>query len=216
MNKVDFKKTLKAFYNPKPKQYEIIKIPPMNFLMIDGIGSPGTSTAYIDSLAALYPLAYKIKFLSKAAGQDYIVPSLQALWWAEDMDDFVNDNKDNWQWTLMLMLPDWIASEMIAEAFRVVGLGKPKKPAPRLLEKIRVEQYDEGLVAQYLHIGAYEDEAPILRHMHDDYIPKQGYKMPSQHKGAYKHHEIYISDPRKVAKEKLKTILRQPIISSTK
>lgn len=210
MKKVDFKKTMKPFYNPKPKQYEVIKIPKMNFLMIDGIGSPGTSEAYLDSLAALYPMAYKTKFLAKAMDQDYVVPPLQALWWADDMDDFINDNKHNWRWTLMLMQPDWITSEMIELARESAS----KKNTPKLLNNVRMEAYDEGLVAQYLHIGSYADEAPILKYMHEQFIPEQGYKMSPLDSTVSKHHEIYLSDPRRVAPEKLKTILRQPIVKA--
>lgn len=204
MNKTDFKKTLKIFYNPKPKQYEIIEIPKMNFLMIDGKGIPGTSQAYIESLAALYPLAYKLKFMAKAKDQDYVVPSLQALWWADDMNDFVAGNKHNWQWTLMLMQPKWIGPEMIEQARLDVAA---KKNTPKQLQNVRFEAYNEGLVAQYLHIGSYDDEGPIVKYMHEEFIPSHGYKMIN------KHHEIYISDPRKVAPEKLKTILRQPIVT---
>lgn len=209
MAKIDFKKTLKAFYNPKPKKYEIIEIPKMNFIMIDGIGKPGTSAAYLDSLAALYPIAYKAKFLAKAKDQDYVVPPLQALWWAEDMTDFVTGNMDNWQWTLMLMQPDWVSEEMIAEARAIAN----KKNPPKLLTKVRFESYEEGLVAQYLHIGSYADEAPILKYMHEKYIPELGYKLPSLAAQISKHHEIYLSDPRRVAPQKLKTILRQPVVA---
>lgn len=176
----------------------------MNFIMIDGIGTPGTSQAYMDSLAALYPIAYKAKFLAKAKDQDYVVPSLQALWWADDMADFVNDNKDNWRWTLMLMQPEWVTLDMVEQARTTAA----QKTPPALLDKVRFETYDEGLVAQYMHIGSYADEAPILKYMHEEFIPKQGYKM---HK---KHHEIYLSDPRRVAPEKLKTILRQPVVKA--
>lgn len=210
MTKTDFKKTLKQYYNPKPKQYEIIKIPQMSFLMIDGMGIPGTSQAYIDSLAALYPLAYKLKFMAKAIDKDYVVPSLEALWWADDMNDFVAGNKHNWRWTLMLMQPEWITQTMIEQARADVAA---KKDAPKLLDQVRFEAYDEGLVAQYLHIGSYDDEAPILKYMHEQFIPEQNYKMPNLNAKISKHHEIYISDPRKVAPEKLKTILRQPVVA---
>lgn len=204
MNKIDFKKTMKAYFNHKPKQYEIIKIPKMNFLMIDGIGSPGTSEAYMDSLAALYPMAYKTKFLAKAMEQDYVVPPLEGLWWADDMNDFVNDNKDNWRWTMMIMQPKWVTAEMIDQARKMAAQKNP----PKLLGNVRFESYDEGMVAQYLHIGSYADEAPILKYMHEEFIPEQGYKMGK------KHHEIYLSDPRRVAPEKLKTILRQPVVKA--
>lgn len=209
MTKVDFKKTLKPFYNPKPKTYEIVKIPKMNFIMIDGKGVPGVSQIYMDSLAALYPIAYKTKFLAKAKDQDYVVPPLQALWWAENMDDFINGNKQNWQWTLMLMQPDWVNVDMIEQARAMAAAKNP----PKLLDQVRIETYDEGLVAQYMHIGAYDDEGPVLKVMHEDYISQQGYKMPELTAKITKHHEIYLSDPRRVAPEKLKTILRQPIVA---
>lgn len=202
MTKTDFKKTMKAYYNPKPKKYEIIEIPKLNFIMIDGIGTPGTSEAYLDSLAALYPIAYKAKFLAKAQEQDYVVPPLEGLWWADDMADFINDNKDNWRWTMMIMQPDWVTKDMIEQAR---DMAKQKNP-PKLLDNVRFESYDEGLVAQYLHIGSYADETPILKYMHEQFIPEQGYECGK------KHHEIYLSDPRRVAPEKLKTILRQPVV----
>lgn len=210
MKKVDFKKTMKAYYSPKAKKYEIIIIPKMNFLMIDGKGKPGESQAYMDSLAALYPVAYKTKFLAKAQDKDYVVPPLQALWWADDMSDFVSGNMDNWQWTLMIMQPDWVTEDLIEEAIQMAA----QKNKPKLLENLRFETYDEGLVAQYLHIGSYADEAPILKYMHQEYIPEQGYKMPGLNAKVTKHHEIYLSDPRRVAPEKLKTILRQPIVKA--
>lgn len=210
MKKVDFKKTMKAYYSPKAKKYEIITIPKMNFLMIDGKGKPGESQAYMDSLAALYPVAYKTKFLAKAQDKDYVVPPLQALWWADDMRDFVSGNMDNWQWTLMIMQPDWVTEDLIEEAVQMAA----QKNKPKLLDNLRFETYDEGLVAQYLHIGSYADEAPILKYMHQEYIPEQGYKMPDLNAKVTKHHEIYLSDPRRVAPEKLKTILRQPIVKA--
>lgn len=209
MTKTDFKKSLKAYYNPKPKQYEIIKIPKMNFIMIDGIGTPGTSEAYLDSLAALYPIAYKTKFLAKANGQDYVVPPLEGLWWADDMADFIADNKHKWRWTMMIMQPDWVTKDMIEQSREMAS----QKDAPKLLNDVRFESYDEGLVAQYLHIGSYADEEPILKHMHNQYIPEQGYKMPALDAKITKHHEIYLSDPRRVAPEKLRTVLRQPIVT---
>lgn len=210
MTKTDFKKTLKAFYNPKPKQYEIIKIPKMNFIMIDGKGVPGVSQIYLDSLAALYPIAYKAKFLSKAKDLDYTVPSLEGLWWADDMADFVNDNKQNWRWTMMIMQPEWVSEAMIEQARDMARVKNP----PKLLDQVRFESYDEGLVAQYLHIGSYADEEPILKHMHKVFIPEQGYKIPSLQAKISKHHEIYLSDPRRVAPEKLKTVLRQPVVKA--
>ncbi|MFX1380608.1 MAG: hypothetical protein ACFFA4_16115, partial [Promethearchaeota archaeon] len=103
--KIDFKKSMKEFYQPSSKEVVIIKVPEMQFLMIDGMGSPGDSKEYLDALAALYPVAFKTKFLSKAKGQDYVVPPLEGLWWADDMDDFTEGNRDKWKWTMMIMQP---------------------------------------------------------------------------------------------------------------
>lgn len=203
MSKVDFKVELKHLYRPSAKAFSVVEVPPMHFLMVDGHGDPNTAQEYQDALEALYAVAYKLKFMSKREmDKDYVVPPLEGLWWAEDMETFANQrDKSAWDWTMMIMQPDWIVPEMVADVVDLVG----KQKKLRSLSKLRLETYHEGLTAQILHIGPYEDEGPVLHRMHSEFIPQNGYEMQG------KHHEIYLSDPRKVAPEKLKTVLRQPI-----
>lgn len=202
MSKVDFKKTYKELYAP-PKKFGVVDVPQMQFLMVDGHGTPGESQAYQDALAGLYAVAYKIKFHSKIElGKDYVVPPLEGLWWAEDMDYFtVNRDKSKWDWTMMIMTPDWITADMFEETVAVVRKGKN----PAALDKVRLESFHEGLSVQIMYIGSYDDEGPTIKKMHEEFMPGQGYALRG------KHHEIYISDPRRTAAEKLKTILRQPV-----
>jgi len=202
MSKVDFKKELKHLYRPSAKKFEVIDAPPMNFLMIDGHGDPNTAQEYKEALEALYAVAYKIKFTSKKAlGKDYVVPPLEGLWWAEDMSAFTSADKDAWDWTMMIMQPEWITPEIFEGARQQVEKAKN----PPALSKMRLETYHEGLSVQIMHIGSYADEAPTLARMHQEFLPENGYTE------AGKHHEIYLSDPRKVAPDKLKIVLRQPI-----
>jgi len=201
MSKIDFKKELKHLYRPSAKKFEVVDVPPMNFLMIDGHGDPNTAQEYQDAVEALYAVAYKLKFTSKKElGKDYVVPPLEGLWWAEDMETFTTArDKSAWDWTMMIMQPEWITQEMVEEAVKQVE----KKGLPAL-SKLYLETYHEGLTMQILHIGSYDDEGPTIARMHA-FIGENGYEL------AGKHHEIYLSDPRKVAPERLKTVLRQPV-----
>ena len=201
MQKVDFKKTLKHLYAPR-KKFEIVEVPEMLFIMADGHGDPNTAQEYADVVEALYAVAYKMKFMSKKTlERDYTVPPLEGLWWAEDMDTYITREKSAWDWRMMIMTPEWITPEIFAEAVAEVS----KKKNPAALDKVRLERYAEGLSVQIMHIGSYDDEGPILAKMHDEFIPENGYVENG------KHHEIYLSDPRRVAPEKLKTVLRQPV-----
>jgi hypothetical protein len=202
MSKIDFKKELKHLYRPSAKEFVVVDVPPMSFLMIDGHGDPNTAQEYQDAVEALYAVSYKLKFTSKKElGKDYVVPPLEGLWWAEDMEAFtaVRD-KSVWDWTMMIMQPEWITQEMVEEAVKQVE----KKGLPAL-SQLYLETYREGLAVQILHIGSYDDEGPTIAKMHQEFMPENGYEP------AGKHHEIYLSDPRKVAPEKLKTVLRQPV-----
>ncbi|MGB5844241.1 MAG: GyrI-like domain-containing protein [Anaerolineales bacterium] len=202
MSKVDFKKELKELFNP-PKKFVIVDVPEMQFLMVDGHGDPNVAQEFQDALEALYALAYKIKFMSKnQLGQDYVVPPLEGLWWAENLETFTTArDKSQWDWNMMIMTPEWITSEMYAEALELVRKGKN----PVAMDKVRLESYHEGLSIQIMHIGSYDSEGPTLMKLHREFIPNNGYV----EKG--KHHEIYLGDPRRVVPEKLKTVLRQPV-----
>jgi len=203
MSKVDFKKELKHLYRPSAKAFSVVVVPPMLFLMIDGHGDPNTAQEYQEALEALYAVAYKLKFMSKREMEkDYVVPPLEGLWWAEDMETFSSQrDKSAWDWTMMIMQPEWIMPEMVTDVVELLGVQKDLPALP----KLRLERGHEGLAAQILHTGSYDDEGPTLHRMHFEFIPQNGYEMQG------KHHEIYLSDPRKVAPEKLKTVLRQPV-----
>ena len=201
MEKVDFKKTLKNLYAPK-KKFEIVDVPEMQFIMVDGHGDPNTAQEYADAVEALYAVAYKMKFMSKKQlEKDYTVPPLEGLWWAQDMDTYLTRDKSAWDWTMMIMTPDWITDEIFSAAVDEVR----KKKNPASLDKVRLEKYHEGLSVQIMHIGSYDDEAPTIAAMHKEFLPENRLTENG------KHHEIYLSDPRRVAPEKLKTVLRQPV-----
>lgn len=200
--KVDFKRSLDS-YRARHREFRLVETPSLQYLMVDGHGDPNTSTEYADAVRALYPLAYAIKFASKReAGRDYVVPPLEALWWASDMSVFTaGRDKSQWDWTAMIMTPDWITSEMYTGALSRTAAKDP----PASLDKVRLERLDEGRCVQTLHVGPYDDETEVLRQLHDEFIPKAGLVMTGRH------HEIYLSDPRRVAPAKLRTILRQPV-----
>ena len=203
MNKINFKKEFKHLYQPSRVEFTVVDVPSMQFLMVDGHGDPNVSQEYQDALEALYAVAYKVKFASKKElERDYFVPPLEGLWWADDMEAFTTKrDKSAWDRTMMIMQPEWISQDMFTQACTVV---ESQKDLPAL-SKLRLETYHEGLSVQILHIGSYEDEAPTLRRMHAEFVPQNGLEMRG------KHHEIYLSDPRKVPPEKLKTVLRQPV-----
>jgi hypothetical protein len=202
--KIDYKKTQKELYQPNAKNPVIIEVPEMQFLMIDGMGSPGDSQEYQDALSLLYPVSFRTKFLSKAKGKDYVVPPLEGLWWADNMSDFTEGNRDKWKWTMMIRQPDWITQDMIDEA---IAITKEKKPElSKQLPKLRLEKYKEGRVAQIMHIGPYAEEGSTVQKIHD-FIKKEGGKFDGL---KTKHHEIYLSDPRKTNPATMKTIIRQP------
>jgi hypothetical protein len=201
-NKTDFKKALDA-YEAQLGRFRILDVPDMQYLMIDGHGDPNTSPAFAEAVEALYPVAYKLKFGSQRdLGRDYVVPPLEGLWWAEDMDSFTAArDKSRWDWTLMLMVPDWIDQALFTTAVEQIGA----KNRPARLEDIRLKNLSEGRCVQTLHIGSFDDEADVLTQLHHEFIPGHGLCM------AGKHHEIYLSDFRRVAPVKRRTILRQPV-----
>lgn len=203
--KIDFKKTLDA-YSARHNTFRTLVVPPLTYLMIDGHGDPNTAPQYAEAIAALYPVAYALKFASKnTLDRDYVVPPLEALWWAEDMNSFTTErDKSEWNWTTMIMVPDWIDRPMF-EAAVATAASKSNSDAS---SRIRLETLDEGLCVQTLHIGSYDDETPVLEELHRRYIPESGLTMTG------KHHEIYLSDARRVEPAKLRTILRQPVAHS--
>lgn len=201
MRKIDAKKEIES-YKAKSGEYSIIDVPTLRYLMIDGESGPD-SYEFKGAIQTLYPVAYKLKFASKRNfGKDYVVPPLEGLWWAEDMSVFTaNYDKSRWLWTAMILTPDWITDAMFQAALADVSA----KANHEFLDKLRLEELNEGKCVQTLHIGSFDDEGPILKAMHEQFIPENGLTMHD------KHHEIYFSDFRKTPADKLRTILRQPV-----
>jgi hypothetical protein len=187
-------------YKPSKKEFSLVDVPPMNFLMVDGHGNPNTVPEYPQAIEALYAMAYTIKFTLKPSGIDYGVPPLESLWWMEGTPGFNPAAKDNWDWTAMIMQPEWVTTSLVEQTRGEVM----KKKDPPALPRLRFESYHEGLSVQILYIGPYADEGPTIARMHD-HIADLGYHLHG------KHHEIYLGDPRRSAPEKLRTIIRQPI-----
>jgi len=200
MDKYDVKKQFKDLYAPRARDFEVVTVPPLSYLMLDGQGNPGTAPAYAAALEALYSVSYAVKFASKHAGRDYVVGPLEGLWTADDPDAFTRGEKDSWKWTMMITQPGWIGAAEVQD-----GIAKAAAKNVPGLDLLRLETFDEGLSVQVLHIGSYDDETPTLRRLHSEYMPANGFGF------AGLHHEIYLSDARRVAPEKLKTILRQPV-----
>lgn len=206
MEKVDFKKDFDYLFKPSSKEFSIVKVPPLKYLMVDGEGDPNTSPEYVKAIEALYSVSYTLKFMSKnELGRDYVVPPLESLWWADDMSAFVKGKKSVWKWTAMIMVPDWITKPMVKAAMKAVS---QKKENPKLAE-LRQETLKEGKSVQILHIGPYDKEGPMLVKLHTEFMPAKGLIFNG------KHHEIYMSDPRKVAPAKLRTVVRQPVKRAT-
>jgi hypothetical protein len=202
MKKVDFKKELKHLYQPSAKDVVRMDVPPMNYLMIDGEGDPNTSEAYQTGVEVLFALSYSMKFMVKKGtlAIDYGVMPLEGLWWTDDMSSFSVDNKSDWEWTMMIMQPDFITHEMVNKAVEEVR--RKKKLAA--LGDVRFASLLEGTCAQIMHIGPFSAEGPTIARLHK-FIVDTGCKPRG------KHHEIYLSDIRKAEPEKWKTVIRQPM-----
>ncbi len=202
MKKLDLKKQWKELYGTKAGVIVAVDVPKLTYLMVDGVGDPNTSKTFQEAVEALYSLSYTLKFTLKKSPRaiDYGVMPLEGLWWADDPRVFHEADKSTWKWTAMIVQPDVIGKAEIAAAFDQVR----KKKNPAALDRVRFETLEEGPSAQVLYLGPFSDEGPTIQRMHD-FIHAAG-------KDLYgKHHEIYLSDPRRTAPEKLKTILRQPM-----
>lgn len=202
MEKLDLKKQWKHLYQPSATAVTAVDIPPLTYLMVDGEGDPNTSPAFQQAVEALYSLSYTLKFSLKKSPRpmDYGVMPLEGLWWADDPRVFHLADKSAWKWTAMILQPEFISRAQVDAAFAEVR----KKKNPAALDRVRFETLEEGPSAQILYLGPFADEAPTIQRLHD-FIHAAGKKLHG------KHHEIYLSDPRRTAPAKLKTILRQPM-----
>ncbi len=198
--KVDLKKELKHLYNPSAKEVSTVDVPAMNFLMVDGEGAP-SSPQYMQSIEALFTVSYTLKFMvKKGSGVDYAVMPLEGLWWMDNMKEFSTERKDEWKWTSMIMQPEYVKE---ADVKTAIEQAHKKKDLPAI-DKVRFENFKEGLAAQIFYVGPYSAEGPTVTKIHD-YIHKTGHELSG------KHHEIYLNTAAKVAPEKLKPIIRQPM-----
>lgn len=211
MEQLDLKKDLKAYYQPSAKKPELIQIPRFQFAMLDGAiepgMEPGNSPGFQEAVEALYGISYTLKFMLKQRTEnpmDYPVMALEGLWWVED-DEFDIRRKDNWKWTVMILQPEVITPPIFQE-----GLGqlRKKRGDQPVYSRLRLDDFEEGLCVQLMHIGPYATEPVSVDLMHT-FAMQQGY-LPRLGDGG-KHHEIYLSDPRRAAPEKMKTVLRHPI-----
>ncbi|MFC0543817.1 GyrI-like domain-containing protein [Kutzneria chonburiensis] len=202
MDKYDIKKAHRALYSPSSKDFALVDVPELRYIAVDGRGDPNTSNEYASAIEALYGVAYTLKFASKKTlGKDFTVGPLEGLWRADDPSVFTARHKQSWEWTMMISQPDWITEDMVRSAVDAVAK-KKENPA---LDKVRLHTFTEGKCVQILHIGPYDDETATLDRLHNHYLPDNGLTFNGDH------HEIYLSDARRTAPAKLKTILRQPV-----
>lgn len=200
MDKLDLKKTRKELFTAPLNRFIAIDVPQVSYLMVDGHGDPNTAPAYKMAVESLYATAYTIKFACKAKGKDFVVAPLEGLWSAPDPESFTARRKDEWDWTMMIMMPD----DVDVDAFLAARI-RAREKLGTLSESLRLENLEEGLCLQALHIGSYNDEGPLLAALHGEVMPAGGYGF------AGRHHEVYLGDPRKTPPEKLKTVIRQPV-----
>ena len=201
MQTYDIKTDRKDLYAPKAGDFEIVEVPPMEFLMVDGRGDPNTSADYRQAVEALYVASYAVRAAAKSRlGKVHTVGPLEGLWSADDQEAFRTRDKNTWEWTMLIAQPDWITADMVEAA--LAAAQEKRLPA---LDLIRFERYTEGRSVQILHVGPYDDEAPTLERLHREFLPAHRL-VPTA-----RHHEIYLSDARKTDPARLKTILRQPV-----
>lgn len=203
----DYKKEYKDLYMPK-QQPVLIEVPPMNFLMVDGSGDPNNNPAFQQATELLYGLSYTIKMSKKKGRQpegyfEYVVPPLEGLWWIEE-GSFSFEQRDNWKWTLMIRQPEFVNEELVQWATEELRRKKPELAT----EKARFATFDEGLCVQIMHIGPYATEPETMKKV-EAFLLEHGLRDRLTDGG--KHHEIYLSDPRKARPETMKTVLRHPV-----
>ncbi|GIL26063.1 GyrI-like domain-containing protein [Actinocatenispora comari] len=202
MASYDIKRELRQCYAPRNTVWGLVDVPEQRFLAVDGAGNPNTAPVYARAVEALYATAYTLKFAAKRTGDDFVVGPLEGLWWADDPSVFTARAKDAWHWTMLISLPPSATAELV-EAARTAALAKKQNPA---IAELRLHTLHEGRSAQVLHVGSYDDETPILAQLHGEYLDANGLRPTGQH------HEIYLSDPRRTAPAKLRTVLRQPVV----
>jgi hypothetical protein len=182
---------------------ELVLVPRLRFLSLDGRGDPNTAPAYTDAVQALFTVSYAAKFsIKRAGGENLTVSPLEGLWWADDLSTFASGDKSAWYWTAMIRQPDVVTEELVERLTEEVASTKSLPTA----RDLRLVSFEEGLAAQVLHVGPYAAEAPTITRLHE-FIRAHGFTFDGHR---HKHHEIYLGDPRRAAPDKLRTIIRQP------
>jgi hypothetical protein len=209
---VDFKVQDKPLYAPSAKPV-MVDVPEMTFVMVDGRGNPGTSPEYANAVAVLYGFSYAVKMskkgeLTPAGYFDFVVPPLEGLWAIEGENHAPTAiDKDKFVWTSLLRVPDFV-SESVFEQFRDALAAKKHDLDVSVMRRV---VFAEGLCCQITHIGPYDDETLTVAAL-EQFIADSGYR--TQIDGLRQHHEIYLGDPRKVAPDKLKTLIRHPVVKA--
>lgn len=204
----DFKKEYKEFYMPARKP-SIVTVPKMNYLAVRGSGNPNAENSeYKNSIGLLYSIAFTIKMSYKGAHKidgyfEFVVPPLEGFWWRDNAAAIDNADKDGFNFVSLIRLPDFVAKNDFDWAMQ-----EATKKKKQDFSKVEFLTYDEGVCVQCMHIGPYDDEPKTIVLMHE-YISANGYELDINERRY--HHEIYLSDPRKCAAEKLKTVVRHPI-----
>lgn len=203
MAKLDLRKQFKDLYTAGAEP-RLLTVPPLRYLCLDGRGDPNRSPDFAAAMQALYTLAYGLKFAAKKQNStlDFTVMALESLWWVEDMDTFSLERREDWLWRAVILQPDIITPALL-DGVRSDAL-KKKPELAAALNKTQLITIEEGLCAQIMHIGPYSTEAPTVATLHA-FIDAQGLRK------AGKHHEIYLSDPRRSEPERMQTIIRQPV-----
>lgn len=204
----DFKKEYKEFYMPKGKP-NIVTVPTMNYIAVRGIGDPNDEGGeYKRAIGLLYSIAFTIKMSKKLDHQidgffDYVVPPLEGFWWQDGVVGIDYSNKASFHWISVIRLPDFVTKKDFEWAIKEATLKKKQD-----FSKVEFLTYDEGLCVQCMHIGPFDNEPKTVQLMHD-FIEKNGYELDITDKRL--HHEIYLSDARKISPDRLKTVIRHPI-----
>ncbi|WP_421872731.1 GyrI-like domain-containing protein [Marinoscillum sp.] len=203
MLKIDLSKSDSTYYKAA-KSPEIVQLGEYNYLTISGQSSP-ESPLFLNAIEAIYSVAYGIKFLCKAEDNDFVVPKMECYWFVqggpENQKRFADTPRDEWMWQIAIRLPDFVEENHFV---RSQHQAREKKKELTAIESVKLQKITEGLCAQVLHLGSYEEEEPTIQKLHA-YITNQNLVISGYHK------EIYLSDPRRVAPEKLRTIIRYQV-----
>ncbi len=200
-DRTDLKAERTDLYAPRPGVFVDVVVPPMTFLAVEGCGDPNLSEDYRHAVEALFSASYAAKFLSKRElRRDYVVLPLEGQWWADDMAAFRARDKTSWSWRMLIRQPAWLGQDVLSEVVRIV-----EAKGAVAASKLCAYTLDEGRCAQTLHVGSYDDEGPVLGRLHEEYLPQHSLKPRGLH------HEIYLSDARRTAPARLRTVLRQPV-----